>query len=92
MCQSNKQSNDFVCLLSSECKLLLFILQDKESMLRLSRTIDKAGGYIFGGEEDKNDMASMMSCAVGADFEFFRYPFLYSCQSMQDSSGSLPTH
>ncbi len=43
-------------------------------MIKLIQIIDKAGGYVFG-IKNQNDMASMMSCAAGADFEYFAYPF-----------------
>ncbi len=42
-------------------------------MMELIKLIDKAGGYVFGIKE-QNNMASMMSCAAGADFEYFVYP------------------
>ena len=44
-------------------------------MLNLVKLIDKAGGYVFGIKNQDN-MASMMSCAAGADFEYFMYPFM----------------
>ena len=43
-------------------------------MLNLVKLIDKAGGYVFGIKNQDN-MASMMSCAAGADFEYFMYLF-----------------
>ena len=43
--------------------------QDKETMLRLARTIDKANGYVFGDLEER-DLRAMMSCAVSAEFEY----------------------
>ena len=43
-------------------------------MLSLVKLIDKAGGYIFG-IKSQDDMSSLMSCAVGADFDYFTYPF-----------------
>ena len=44
-------------------------------MLNLVKLIDKAGGYVFGIKNQDN-MASMMSCAAGADFEYFMYLFM----------------
>ena len=44
-------------------------------MVSLVKLIDKAGGYIFGIKEQDN-MASLMSCAAGADFDYFMYPLL----------------
>eukprot|EP00112_Aurelia_sp_Birch-Aquarium-sp1_P001554 Seg1167.11 transcript_id=Seg1167.11/GoldUCD/mRNA.D3Y31 product="GPN-loop GTPase 2" protein_id=Seg1167.11/GoldUCD/D3Y31 len=45
-------------------------VEDKETMLNLVKLIDKAGGYVFG-IKNLDNMASMMSCAAGADFEYF---------------------
>ena len=39
------------------------------------KAVDKASGYIFG-ERDDATMA-MMSSAMGADFDFFKYPSLH---------------
>lgn len=52
----------------------LFCLQDKDSMIQLLRTVDKANGYCFGDLEERN-LQAMMSAAVGADFHFDSYPF-----------------
>lgn len=50
-------------------------MQDKESMASVLKLVDKAGGYVFkGSETGYSDMASLMSCATGADFDFLRYP------------------
>ena len=38
-------------------------------MLRVTRVVDKANGYVFGDLEERN-LASLMSCAVGAEFEY----------------------
>lgn len=38
-------------------------------MLRLIQQVDKANGYIFGDLEERN-LQSLMSCAVGAEFEY----------------------
>lgn len=46
-----------------------FYKQDKESMLRVMRQVDKANGYVFGDLEER-DIQSMMSCAVQAEFEY----------------------
>lgn len=59
------------------CSLILF-LQDKESMMNVLRTVDKANGYCFGDFEERN-LQAMMSAAVGADFQFNLYPYLVSC-------------
>lgn len=44
-------------------------VQDKKSMTRVLRTVDKANGYCFGDLEERN-LQAMMSAAVGADFHF----------------------
>ena len=38
-------------------------------MLRVKNAADKANGYMFGGEQERS-MESLMSCAVGAEFEY----------------------
>lgn len=38
-------------------------------MLRVMQVIDKANGYVFGDLEERN-IQSMLSCAVGAEFEY----------------------
>ena len=48
------------------------LLQDKDSAYEVVKAVDKASGYIFG-EGDDATMA-MMSSAMGADFDFFKYP------------------
>ena len=50
--------------------------QDKDSLLGVMKLVDKANGYVFGDLEERN-MNSLMSCAVGADFEYFKYPFCF---------------
>ncbi|KAL2084982.1 hypothetical protein ACEWY4_020500 [Coilia grayii] len=44
-------------------------VQDRESMVQVLRTVDKANGYCFGDLEERN-LQAMMSAAVGADFQF----------------------
>ncbi|XP_069137853.1 GPN-loop GTPase 2-like [Argopecten irradians] len=44
-------------------------VQEKESMLRVMKVVDKANGYVFGDLEDRN-LQSLMSCAIGAEFEY----------------------
>ena len=41
-------------------------------MLNVMKAIDKASGYVFQSEAG-NSLSSMMSVAVGADFDFFKY-------------------
>lgn len=38
-------------------------------MLRVVQTVDKSIGYMFGDGEERNIQA-MLSCAVGAEFEY----------------------
>ncbi|XP_068616381.1 GPN-loop GTPase 2 [Brachionichthys hirsutus] len=44
-------------------------VQDKESMTRVLRAVDRANGFCFGDLEERN-LQAMMSAAVGADFQF----------------------
>ena len=39
-------------------------------MLRLLKSVDKCNGYVFGTSEEDRTMQSLMSCAVGAEFEY----------------------
>ena len=44
-------------------------------MASVLKLVDKAGGFVFkGSDTGYSDMASLMSCATGADFDFCRYP------------------
>ncbi|KAL3867475.1 hypothetical protein ACJMK2_044677 [Sinanodonta woodiana] len=55
-----------------EYSLVSFVtlnIQDKESMLRVMKVVDNANGYIFGDLEER-DVQSLMSYAVGAEFEY----------------------
>jgi len=45
-------------------------VENKESMMRLLKSVDKCNGYVFGTSEDDRTMQSLMSCAVGAEFEY----------------------
>lgn len=48
-------------------------VESKQSMKTLMAQVDKANGYVYGGlSEVSNDVMSMMSTAVGADFQFDR--------------------
>lgn len=38
-------------------------------MLRVLKAVDKCSGYVFGPTEDRS-LESLMSCAVGAEFEY----------------------
>lgn len=46
-------------------------IENKESILKLMKIVDKANGYIYGGlSEDGSNVMELMSTAVGADFTF----------------------
>ena len=48
-------------------------------MFEVVKAVDKAGGYVYGQGESLSQ-PEMMSCAVGAEFDFFKYPlFLFVC-------------
>lgn len=49
--------------------LFSFSFQKNESILRVLQTVDKANGYMFGDTEERN-LQSMLSCAIGAEFEY----------------------
>ncbi|KAL4226215.1 GPN-loop GTPase 2 [Mactra antiquata] len=69
--QKHKKLNAALIDIVQDYSLVSFIpliVQDKESMLRVMQTIDKANGYVFGDLEERN-IQSMLSCAAGAQFE-----------------------
>ncbi|XP_041463558.1 GPN-loop GTPase 2-like [Lytechinus variegatus] len=69
-----KKLNEALIGLVEDYSLVSFIplnIQDKDSVLNAVKTIDKANGYVFGDLEERN-LKALMSCAVGADFEFFK--------------------
>lgn len=43
-------------------------VSSKELLLRVKNAVDKANGYIFGGNEPK-DVQTLLACAVGATSE-----------------------
>lgn len=45
-------------------------------MLTLVKKIDSANGYVFGGKHEEGNLTEMLSHAAGADFEYFKYPFV----------------
>lgn len=55
-------------------------------MIQVLQAVDKANGYCFGDMEERN-LQAMMSAAVGADFQFDSYPFLFAAVTHCDSSG-----
>ncbi|OWF53989.1 GPN-loop GTPase 2-like [Mizuhopecten yessoensis] len=67
-----KKLNTALVDIIEEYSLVSFItldVQEKESMLRVMKVVDKANGYLFGDLEER-DLQSLMSCAVGAEFEY----------------------
>lgn len=67
-----KKLNAALVDIIEEYSLVSFVplnVQDKESMLRVMKVADKANGYVFGDLEER-DMQSLMSCAIGAEFEY----------------------
>lgn len=67
-----KKLNAALIEIIEEYSLVSFVplnVQKKESMLRVMNTVDKANGYMFGNLEERN-IQSMLSCAVGAEFEY----------------------
>ncbi|XP_072178408.1 GPN-loop GTPase 2-like [Diadema setosum] len=69
-----KKLNEALIGVVEDYSLVSFLtlnIQDKESVLHVVKTIDKANGYVFGDLEERN-LQTLMSCAVGADFEFFK--------------------
>ncbi|KAK3741811.1 hypothetical protein QZH41_010446, partial [Actinostola sp. cb2023] len=73
-----KKLNDALVGLVQDYSLVSFItlnIQDKESMLSVMKAIDKANGYVFGVKYEDSNFSALLSSAVGADFEFFKYPF-----------------
>ena len=44
-------------------------------MHAVMKAVDKANGYMFGPQE-RATLSAMMSTAMGADFDFFKYPAL----------------
>ncbi|XP_071800903.1 GPN-loop GTPase 2-like [Asterias amurensis] len=69
-----KKLNEALIGLVQDYSLVSFVtlnIQDRESTLDVLKVIDKANGYVFGDLEERN-MQTLMSCAVGADFEYFK--------------------
>ena len=53
--------------------IFFFVSQDKENMFEVMKMVDKANGYVYGKGE-KTSLTAMMSTAVGAEFDVFKYP------------------
>jgi len=67
-----KKLNEVLVDIVQDYSLVNFVLlniEDKETMLRVIKSIDKSNGYVFGHKEESQTLQSLMSCAVGAEFE-----------------------
>ncbi|XP_046354620.1 GPN-loop GTPase 2-like [Haliotis cracherodii] len=70
--QKYKKLNEALIGVIQDYSLVSFVMlniQDKESVLRVMKSVDKANGYVFGDTEERN-IQSLLSCAVGAEFEY----------------------
>jgi len=69
-----KKLNERLSDVIEDYSLVSFVplnVQDKESMVAVLKQVDKANGYCFGVNEERN-IQRMLSSAVGADFDFFK--------------------
>lgn len=57
-----------IYVLMYNVEIVLFYKQDKESMFRVMRQVDKVNGYVFGDLEER-DIQFMMFCVVQVEFE-----------------------
>ncbi|XP_059161675.1 GPN-loop GTPase 2-like isoform X1 [Physella acuta] len=67
-----KKLNEALVGIVEDYSLVTFVplsVEDKESILRVLKVVDKSNGYVFGSLEDRS-LESLMSCAVGAEFEY----------------------
>ena len=55
-------------------------------MLRVTKAIDKANGYLFGDLEERN-IQSLMSCAMGAEFEYEKIASVQEKYMTRDTPG-----
>uniref|UniRef100_A0A1I8J5H8 GPN-loop GTPase 2 n=1 Tax=Macrostomum lignano TaxID=282301 RepID=A0A1I8J5H8_9PLAT len=60
---------------------------DRESVLRLLRSVDQANGYVFGDAEERS-IAALLSCAVGADFEYAKIQSVHEKYTAASGGGS----
>lgn len=58
-----------IYVLMYNVEIVLFYKQDKESMFRVMRQVDKVNGYVFGDLEER-DIQFMMFCVVQVEFEY----------------------
>lgn len=67
-----QQLNEAMCDLIEDFGLVGFetlCIQDKESVTKVIRAIDKAGGYVFGGLEEANESILMTAMRAGSEWE-----------------------
>lgn len=67
-----KKMNAALVEIIQDYSLVSFValnIKKNESILRVLQTVDKANGYMFGDTEERN-LQSMLSCAIGAEFEY----------------------
>ncbi|KAI9239490.1 MAG: hypothetical protein BYD32DRAFT_411019 [Podila humilis] len=67
-----QQLNQAMCDLIEDFGLVGFetlCIQDKESVTKVIRAIDKAGGYVFGGLEEANESILMTAMRAGSEWE-----------------------
>lgn len=67
-----QQLNEAMCGLIEDFALVGFetlCIQDKESVTKVVRAIDKASGYVFGGLEESNESIFMTAMRAGSEWE-----------------------
>lgn len=67
-----QQLNEAMCDLIEDFGLVGFetlCIQDKESVTKVVRAIDKAGGYVFGGLEEANESIFMTAMRAGSEWD-----------------------
>lgn len=70
--QKYKKLNEALVGIIEDYSLVSFCplsVEDKDSMLRVMKAVDKSNGYVFGSVGDQS-LEALMSCAVGAEFEY----------------------
>lgn len=68
MCFRYKKLNAALVSLVEDYSLVTFLpldISNQALLLRVKNAIDKANGYIFGGNEPQ-DVQTLLACAVGA--------------------------
>ncbi|KAF9339670.1 GPN-loop GTPase 2 [Linnemannia elongata] len=67
-----QQLNEAMCELIEDFALVGFetlCIQDKESVTKVVRAIDKASGYVFGGLEEANESIFMTAMRAGSEWD-----------------------